>query len=71
MGDDTSLSRTRPEGERRQITVLFADMVEYTPLAERLGEEALYQLIRPVIEQMMAAVEGQQGTIQDLTGDGG
>ncbi|MDP6699820.1 MAG: adenylate/guanylate cyclase domain-containing protein [Candidatus Latescibacteria bacterium] len=60
----------RPEAERRQITVLFVDMVGYTPLAERLGEEALYQLIRPITEQMMQAVENNRGTVHDLTGDG-
>ena len=36
MGGVTSRSGTRPEAERRQITVLFVDMVGYTPLAEGL-----------------------------------
>lgn len=33
------------EGERKQITVLFADMKGYTPLAERLGEEKVYGIM--------------------------
>ena len=34
------------EGQRRQATVLFADMAAFTPLAERLGEEKTYILIQ-------------------------
>ena len=58
------------DGDRRQITVLFVDLVEYTPLAEAVGEETLYRIIRPITEQMVACVERHGGTVQDLTGDG-
>ena len=34
------------EGERRQVTVLFADMVGFTTFSERSGEEAAYTLMR-------------------------
>jgi adenylate cyclase len=58
------------EGQRRQVTVLFADMADYTPLAERIGEEAVYALMRRVIERMSEAVHDHQGTVQTITGDG-
>ena len=58
------------QGDRRQVTVLFADLVAYTPLAETVGEEALYQIIRPITERMIACVNDLEGTVQDLTGDG-
>ena len=58
------------EGQRRQTTVLFTDMAGYTPLAERLGEEATYVLIQRVIKEMSEAVHAHEGTVQEVTGDG-
>ena len=63
-------ARSVLEGQRRQVTVLFTDIVGYTPLAESLGEEAVYQLMQRVFEQMIDPVHGHEGTVQDLTGDG-
>jgi class 3 adenylate cyclase len=39
-------TRGGPEGERRQVTVLFADLVGFTAFSERSGEEAAYTLSR-------------------------
>ena len=36
--DRASAKEAMPEAKRRQITVLFADVVGYTPLAEKLGD---------------------------------
>ena len=58
------------EGQRRQVTVLFTDMVDYTPLAARLGEEGTYLLMQRVIGEMSEAVHAQEGTVQEFTGDG-
>jgi len=58
------------EGQRRQVTVLFGDLADYTPLAERLGEEATYHLIGRVLQELVRVVEAQLGTVQDLAGDG-
>ena len=60
----------RPSGERRQVTVLFADMVGFTAISERLGEEGTYALIQPIYELMAAAVREQGGSVKDFTGDG-
>jgi len=57
-------------GERRQITVLFADMAGYTAISERLGEEGAYELIQPIYAIMADAVRELGGTVQDFTGDG-
>ena len=43
-------SESALEGQRRQGTVLFADMADYTPTAEKLGEEATYTLMHRLIE---------------------
>ncbi len=58
------------EGQRRQVTVLFTDMVAYTPLAARLGEEGTYLFMQRVIGEMSEVVHAQEGTVQELTGDG-
>ena len=63
-------SESALEGQRRQVTVLFADMADYTPTAEKLGEEATYTLMHRLIEQISEAVHGHDGTVQNLTGDG-
>ena len=40
------------EAERRQVTVLFADMVGFTTFSERSGEEAAYTLMRSLSKLM-------------------
>jgi class 3 adenylate cyclase/tetratricopeptide (TPR) repeat protein len=62
--------RAALKGQRRQVTVLFADMEGYTPLAEKLGEEATYGLMQEVFAELVAAVHGHEGTVQEFTGDG-
>lgn len=59
-----------PEGQRRQVSVLFADMKGYTPLSEALGEEGAYRLMDEVYRIMTGVVDGLGGTVQELTGDG-
>jgi class 3 adenylate cyclase len=58
------------EAERRQVTVLFADMVGFTSFSERSGEEAAFTLMRSLSKLMAEAVREQGGIIQDFTGDG-
>jgi len=61
---------TAPSAERRQVTVVFADMVGFTAISERLGEEGTYALIQPIYELMAGAVREQGGSVKDFTGDG-
>ncbi len=44
-------SRSALEGERKQVTVLFADLVNYTTLSAQLGEEALFALMDELYER--------------------
>jgi class 3 adenylate cyclase len=66
----TSTGSATPSGERRQVTALFADMVGFTGISERLGEEGTFALIQPIYELMGAAVSEQGGSVKDFTGDG-
>src|SRR6202008_4061301 len=63
-------SRGALEGERKQVTVLFADLKgSMELLAERDPEEAR-GLLDPVVERMMAAVHRYEGTVNQVMGDG-
>jgi class 3 adenylate cyclase/tetratricopeptide (TPR) repeat protein len=63
-------SKTALEGERKQVTVLFADLKgSMELLADRDPEEAR-QLLDPVLERMMDAVHRYEGTVNQVMGDG-
>jgi class 3 adenylate cyclase len=63
-------SKAALEGERKQVTVLFADLKgSMELLADRDPEEAR-QLLDPVLEHMMAAVHRYEGTVNQVMGDG-
>jgi class 3 adenylate cyclase len=65
-GAPNACEPARATGERRQTTVLFADMAGFTAISERLGEEDTYTLIQPIYELMAAAVQEQGGTVKDF-----
>ena len=63
-------SKAALEGERKQVTVLFADLRgSMELLADRDPEEAR-QLLDPVLERMMEAVHHYEGTVNQVMGDG-
>src|ERR671918_2820503 len=63
-------SKTALEGERKQVTVLFADLKgSMELLADRDPEEAR-KLLDPVLELMMDAVHHYEGTVNQVMGDG-
>jgi class 3 adenylate cyclase/tetratricopeptide (TPR) repeat protein len=63
-------SRAALEGERKQVTVLFADLKgSMELLADRDPEEAR-KILDPVLERMMEAVHGYEGTVNQVMGDG-
>jgi class 3 adenylate cyclase/tetratricopeptide (TPR) repeat protein len=63
-------SRGRLEGERKQVTVLFADLKDSTELIKDLDPEAAQQLLDPAIHHMMVAVHRFEGTVNQVLGDG-
>jgi transposase len=63
-------SKSAVEGERKQVTVLFADLKgSMELLADRDPEEAR-NLLDPVLEHMMEAVHRYEGTVNQVMGDG-
>ena len=63
-------SRRALEGERKQVTVLFADLKDSTRLIEGLDPEAARQLLDPALHLMMDAVHRYEGTVNQVLGDG-
>jgi class 3 adenylate cyclase len=63
-------SKSALEGERKQVTVLFADLKgSLELLADRDPEEAR-KILDPVLERMMEAVHRYEGTVNQVMGDG-
>jgi class 3 adenylate cyclase/tetratricopeptide (TPR) repeat protein len=62
--------RGKIEGERKQVTVLFADMENFTPLVEKLGPEEAYAIMDQVYEILIHKINDFEGTVNEMTGDG-
>ena len=70
LAEKILISKSALEGERKQVTVLFADLKGSTELlADRDPEEAR-KLLDPVLERMMDSVHRYEGTVNQVMGDG-
>src|SRR5262249_53014734 len=63
-------SRHALEGERKQVTVLFADLKGSMELIADRDPEEIRRILDPVLERMMAAVHRYEGTVNQVMGDG-
>ena len=63
-------SRAALEGERKQVTVLFADLKGSMELLADRDPEDARKLLDPVLERMMEAVHHYEGTVNQVMGDG-
>ena len=63
-------SKSALEGERKQVTVLFADVSGFTSLSERLDPEDVHGLMTQAFELMLAEVHRYEGTVNQFLGDG-
>ncbi|MCC7355255.1 MAG: tetratricopeptide repeat protein [Anaerolineae bacterium] len=60
----------RSEGERREVTVLFADVSDFTTLAGNLDPEEVYNLVNRCLELLVEQVYRYEGIVDKFTGDG-
>ena len=58
------------EGERKQVTVMFCDMVGFTALSERFDPEDIYPVMDKVFEILIHKVHDYEGMVNKMTGDG-
>jgi class 3 adenylate cyclase/tetratricopeptide (TPR) repeat protein len=63
-------SRAALEGERKQVTILFADIKDSTELIKDLDPEVAQKLLDPALRRMMEAVHRYEGTVNQVLGDG-
>jgi class 3 adenylate cyclase/tetratricopeptide (TPR) repeat protein len=63
-------SRSTLEGERKEVTVFFCDVVDSTCLAERLGPEVMHRLMDRTLRLMADIVHRYEGTVNQYLGDG-
>jgi len=63
-------SRSSVEGERKFVSVLFIDVVNYTSISERLDPEEIHQMMDLCFRLVMDEIHRYEGTITQFTGDG-
>ena len=60
----------RIDGERKQVTVMFCDLVDFTSIAEKLDAEEIYPIIDKVQEILIHKVHEYEGVVNKMIGDG-
>jgi len=70
LADKILTARVALEGERKLVTVLFADIKGSTGLLADLDPEDAQKLIDPVVACMIEAVHRYEGTVNNVMGDG-
>ncbi len=70
LADKILAMRSALEGERKQVTVLFADVVGFSTLAGPLDPEDVHTLMDGCFEILTQQVHRYEGTINQFTGDG-
>jgi len=70
LADKILTSRSSIEGERKLVTVFFADVANYTTLSEKLDPEEVHQIMDGCFKILMDEIHRHEGTINQFTGDG-
>ncbi|MFC1856911.1 adenylate/guanylate cyclase domain-containing protein [Thermodesulfobacteriota bacterium] len=70
LADKILTSRSTIEGERKLVTVLFADVANYTSMAEKLDPEEVHQIMDGCFKILMDEIHWYEGTINQFAGDG-
>ena len=70
LADKILTTRGAIEGERKHVTVLFADVAGYTSFAERADPEDVHSVMDRCFQLILEQVHRFEGTINQFTGDG-
>jgi adenylate cyclase len=70
VADGILYDQERLRGERREVAILFVDVVNFTRLSASLDAEPLFGLINAVLGRLMACVHRYQGVVDKFLGDG-
>ena len=69
LGEKIPDSESAPDAERRQLTVMFCDLVDSTELSARLDAEELRELVRAYQQAAAERIERYEGHIAQYLGD--
>jgi class 3 adenylate cyclase/tetratricopeptide (TPR) repeat protein/ribosomal protein L40E len=70
LADEILVARQSIEGERKLVTVFFADIANYTAMSEKLDPDEVHQIMDGCFRILMDEVHRYEGTINQFTGDG-
>ena len=70
LADKILTNRSSIEGERKLVTVLFADIANFTNISEKLEPDEVHQIMNGFFEILMNEIHKYEGTINQFTGDG-
>jgi class 3 adenylate cyclase/tetratricopeptide (TPR) repeat protein len=70
IADKILTSRAVLEGERKIVTVMFADVSGFTAMSERLDPEDVHGIMDRAFDVILAAVHRYEGTVNQFLGDG-
>ena len=70
LAADTAMPGTAPAAERKVVTALFADLVGYTALSERLEPAILARVLNGYFQRMSDAIHEHRGHVSTFLGDG-
>ena len=70
LADKILTSRASMEGERKVVSVLFADVAESTDIFEKLDPEDVHQIMDECFKILMDEIHRHEGTVNQFTGDG-
>jgi class 3 adenylate cyclase/tetratricopeptide (TPR) repeat protein len=70
LADRILTTRSAMEGERKLVTVLFADVANFTSISEKLDPEEIHEIMDGCFKILMDEIHKYEGTINQFTGDG-
>lgn len=70
LAEKIALESKRIEGERKQVTVLFADVSGFTAISEKLDPEQVYEITDAVTKTFVDQIYAHEGTLDKFMGDG-
>ena len=70
LAEKILITRSSIEGERKLVTVFFADVADYTAMSEKLDPEEIHQIMDGCFGILMDDIHRYEGTINQFIGDG-
>lgn len=70
LADKILTTRSAIEGKRKLVTVLFADVADFTAMSEKLDPEEVHHIMDGCFKILIDRIHRYEGTINQFTGDG-